>query len=146
MIRSTDFLELAERWVDRATEAEWRSAISRAYYAAFHEARRLLRELGFHVPKADAAHAYLSMRLSNSGVPDFQDAGYSLNSLRFERNRADYDIDRSLKQSHARVLVAAIRQTVSTLMRILSRAESQTLVDAIRNYETTVLLESTWRK
>lgn len=69
MIRAKEFLTLAETWVEGATEAEWRSAVSRAYYAAFHEARVLLRGLGFRVPRGDQAHAYLWLRLSNCGDP-----------------------------------------------------------------------------
>jgi uncharacterized protein (UPF0332 family) len=51
-----DFLPLATQLAGGTTEAEWRSAVSRAYYAAFHVARRLLSELGFTVPRADRAH------------------------------------------------------------------------------------------
>src|SRR5947209_134068 len=67
MISGPDFVSLAEAWVAGRSEAEWRSAVSRAYYGAFHQARRLLRSLGFTVPRADRAHAYLWMRLSNCG-------------------------------------------------------------------------------
>ena len=35
MITGEDFLALAEVWVTGTTEAEWRSAVSRAYYAAY---------------------------------------------------------------------------------------------------------------
>jgi uncharacterized protein (UPF0332 family) len=35
-----DFLALAARLAGDATEADWRTAVSRAYYAAFHVARR----------------------------------------------------------------------------------------------------------
>jgi hypothetical protein len=35
----TGFLHLAVRLSGGATEAEWRSAVSRAYYGAFHLAR-----------------------------------------------------------------------------------------------------------
>lgn len=49
------------------TEGEWRSAISRAYYAAFDVARELLEDLRFSVPRADRGHIYLSRRLANRG-------------------------------------------------------------------------------
>ena len=59
----SDFLPLANQLAAAATEPEWRTAISRAYYAAFHVARQLLEELGFRVPWADRAHAYLTIAL-----------------------------------------------------------------------------------
>ncbi len=37
-----DFLRLAAVLAGGAAEAEWRTAVGRAYYAAFHMARRLL--------------------------------------------------------------------------------------------------------
>jgi uncharacterized protein (UPF0332 family) len=62
-----DFLSLAARLAAGATEADWRNAVSRAYYAAFHVARQLLADLNFTVPRADRAHQYLVFRLSNCG-------------------------------------------------------------------------------
>src|SRR5438445_3393042 len=105
-----DFLTLASKLLAETTEAAWRSAVSRAYYAAFHEARQLLRDLGFVVPRADQAHAYLWLRLSNCGDPQVRLAGSDLNRLRRERNRADYDIDQTLGHAHALLQVQAGRR------------------------------------
>lgn len=66
----TGFLELADELSTASRQAEWRSAISRAYYAAFYKARTLLRQVGFRVADAERAHAYLWLRLSNSDHPD----------------------------------------------------------------------------
>ena len=60
------FLEVADELATGIHEGFWRSAVSRAYYGAFHAARQLLVTCGFEVPRVDRAHAYLSMRLSNS--------------------------------------------------------------------------------
>jgi uncharacterized protein (UPF0332 family) len=84
-----EFLNVAEEWVTGLSEAEWRSAVSRAYYGAFHVARSLLQACGFEVPLADRSHAYLWLRLSNCGHPDLQKAGEALNDLRGRRNEAD---------------------------------------------------------
>src|SRR5205823_4843633 len=65
---------------------------------AFHVARRLLLNLGFAVPRADRAHAYLWLRLGNAGHPDVELAGNRLNHLRGERNAADYDEARGWTQ------------------------------------------------
>lgn len=45
-----DFLEVANDLLSGDSEAEGRSAISRAYYAAFHVALNLFRCCGFHPP------------------------------------------------------------------------------------------------
>jgi len=39
-----ELLAVAQQLAGAGTEAEWRSAISRAYYAAFHVARELLED------------------------------------------------------------------------------------------------------
>ena len=62
-----EFLDLAGEWAAGTREGEWRSAVSRAYYAAFHVARTLLQDCGFAVPAAEQAHAYLWLRLANAG-------------------------------------------------------------------------------
>src|SRR5438876_3717736 len=96
-----EYLSLAFTLANGGTEAEWRSATSRAYYAAFHVARELLSDLGFIVPRGDRAHAYLWLGLGNSGEAPVITAGKNLNDLRGERNRADYDAHRSLSQVDA---------------------------------------------
>src|SRR5579864_8909142 len=101
MMDVRNFLEVAWSLLEEHREAEWRSAVSRAYYSAFHVSRQLLNECGFAVPRADQAHAYLWLRLSNAGHPDVQKAGAQLSFLRQERNKADYDIERSLDQTSA---------------------------------------------
>ena len=70
-----DFLQLAVVLAGGTTEAEWRSAVSRAYYAAFHVARDLLISCGFAAPRGEQAHAYLWLRLSNADDADVEDAG-----------------------------------------------------------------------
>ena len=57
-MKGADFLPLAAHLAAQHTEPEWRTAVGRAYYVAFHAARELLEGLGFRVPRADRAHAY----------------------------------------------------------------------------------------
>ncbi len=145
MIVPADLLELAEQWAEAPTEVAWRSSVSRAYYAVFHEARSLMRQLGFEVPRGEVAHAYLSLRLSNCGIPTVEQAGQQLNSLRGDRNRADYDIDRTLRQGNARHLVAAARVTWQTFAETKQLPDISGLIDSIRRYETDVLRDASWR-
>lgn len=141
----TGFLDVADDLSSGSREADWRSAISRAYYAAFHKARWLLRRNGFTVPRGDQAHAYLWRRLSNSGHPDVNRVGQSLNEMRGVRNTADYDFDLRLEQDvafdHVR-MAADIIQLLDDLAKetlILAR-----VLDAIKVYERDVLREVTW--
>src|SRR5262249_38899035 len=96
-----DYMPLAARMAGGSTEAEWRSAVSRAYYTGFHVARRLFFELQFTVPRADRAHQYLVFRLSNCGEPAAEQAGRDLETLRRLRNRADYDDSPAVTKAQA---------------------------------------------
>jgi uncharacterized protein (UPF0332 family) len=140
-----EFLRLAEILVQGTTEVEWRSALSRAYYAAFHVARQLLMQCGFTVPRADRAHAYLWLRLTHAGDADVQDAGSDLNGLRSDRNIADYDLGRPLLQ----VMAANQVYTAREIIRRLAAAEIDPLktqiTDAMKIYERDVLKDVTWR-
>ena len=51
-MEGTDFLQLAIRLSAGVTEAEWRSAVSRAYYGAFHVARQFVESCGVTLPRS----------------------------------------------------------------------------------------------
>jgi uncharacterized protein (UPF0332 family) len=140
-----DFLPLAARLAGGASEADWRTAISRAYYAAFHIARRWFADLNFTVPRADRAHQYLVFRLSNSGESAVEQAGRDLETLRRLRNRADYDEAPSLMQPQA----AAAVQIAEGVIQVLDAARqdpARTLIrDAMIIYERDVLHDVTWQ-
>jgi uncharacterized protein (UPF0332 family) len=140
-----DFLALAEQWVLGSTEAEWRSAVSRAYYAAFHVARQLLRRCGFAVPRADQAHAYLARRLAYAGHPDVCRAGTRLNSLRGDRNRADYDLHLPMTQAHAAAQVQIAKEIIHHLDAASLDPIKTQITDAMKIYERDVLKQVTWR-
>jgi uncharacterized protein (UPF0332 family) len=145
VIDARDFLAQAERWIQETDEAHWRSAVSRAYYAAFHVARDLFRDLGFQVPRAGIAHAYLSMRLSNSGDITIQAAGSDLNRLLTGRNQADYDIHRMLTQPDALQLVRLARRIIQRLDTCRVDPLRTQVRDAMRDYERNVLRDVTWQ-
>ena len=140
-----DFLTLASRMATEVTEADWRSAVSRAYYAAFHIARKLFADLGFVVPRADRAHQYLVFRLSNSGEALVEGAGRDLETLRRLRNRADYDETPTVTRSQA----AAAVQLAEAIIQILDVARQEPTRTRARDrmivYERDVLHDVTWK-
>jgi len=85
-----EFLTIADELAARTSAAARRTAISRAYYAAFNAGGQLLRACGFRVGKGAAAHGEVYRCLSNSGDADLARVGSELNDLHSSRNRADY--------------------------------------------------------
>ena len=138
-----DFLLLASRLAAETTEADWRTAVSRAYYAVFHVARHLLSDLKFTVPRADRAHQYLVFRLSNSGETVVEQAGRDLDTLRRLRNRADYDAMPALTQPQA----VAAAQLAEGIIQALDAARQEPTRTHIRDtmivYERDVLHDVT---
>ncbi len=131
-----DFFALAEELIEGDTEAHWRSAVSRGYYAAFHVARLLLGRCGFRVPESERSHKYVSDRLSNSGDPAVNRAGLDLDGLRDERNRADYDLRRRLSRRDADDVVEAARPIIEALEAAeADAAVLSAIAQAMREYE-----------
>lgn len=139
-----DFLPLATRLAAGVTEADWRTAISRACYAAFHVARQLLLDLRFRVPQADRAHGYLWLRLADCGDPQVRQAAVDLDGLRRLRNQADYDLQRPLPRRLASPQAPLARQIIHVFDN-LSPATRTQITDAMKVYERDVLGDVTWQ-
>lgn len=139
-----DYLALADILARGASEAEWRSASSRAYYAAFHVARLLLLNLRFRVPHADRAHGYLWLRLSNAGHMETVTAGRLLGGLRQDRNRADYDERRTISQAKVIDNVRSAEEIIQALDAAAIDPVRTQITDAMKIYERDVLKDVTW--
>ncbi len=95
-----EFFVFAQKLVQIRTEPALRSAISRAYYAAYHCCIQLLRELGFQFSKDASAHDKVFAYLNNSAISEIQAAADNLTHLRRHRNSADYDLTSKEFQNH----------------------------------------------
>jgi len=95
----TAYLHLAQELSGQTTipptqEARLRSAISRAYYAAFCKARNHLRDKeGLSIPLTGQAHTIIWRRFKNSSDQLRKEIGENLRRLRNDRRQADYDDD-----------------------------------------------------
>jgi len=140
-----DFLLLANRLLKDATEADWRTAVSRGYYAAFMLPRELLRDLGFSVPMTDRAHKYLPSACPIAATPRFEAQGLTwtgcaivatkwimLSSSRFHRTAATSEV--RLAENIIRVLDSARQEPARTQ-----------ITDAMKIYERDVLQDVTWK-
>jgi len=141
----TCFLDVADELSTGSREADWRSATSRAYYAAFHKARRLFLRNGFVVPRGEQAHAYLWLRLSNSQHPDVDNVGVLLSQLKTSRNRADYDVDIPVDHAECIDHVGVALKIIQLLHHLANEPAILTrVIEAIKIYERDVLREVTW--
>ena len=88
-----DFITLAEKLAASGDEVSLRSAVSRAYYGAFHLAREFLESIQRPVPRNANAHGQIARQLQHSQHPDACRAGSLLADLHSDRIRADYRLD-----------------------------------------------------
>lgn len=139
-----EFLAVADALAAGPTEAEWRSAVSRAYYAAFHTAREFLTRLRFRVPAGEQAHAYLWLRLSNTGDPTSDTIGRLLRDLRGRRNIADYDLARPRTQPNAADATTDARDLIARMDALTGTPAETAIRDGMRAYEQSVLKVDTW--
>ena len=88
------FLSLAKLLKGGTCELEsCRTSISRAYYAVFNIGVSAFDAIGIPLPKTADAHGRMAACLDNSKDHDFRTTGSRLQSLREQRNAADYDLN-----------------------------------------------------
>lgn len=114
-----EFLRLAKELAECDDEAAARSAISRAYYAAFLWARDyVVHELAVRIPKYEA-HDTVWGTLSEQGRKRAENsAGAGGKRARAWRNQADYDSKLSGQQSpkqHAALAIKTAEAIIANL-------------------------------
>ena len=101
-----DFHSLALRLANGTTPAEYRSAISRAYYAAYNVAVQFLEAMAIYKPKQGDLHRTLQNRLVASNDPEIRQVGDDLSDFHARRCKADYDMAHKGSESQQNALAA----------------------------------------
>lgn len=111
-----EYLELAERLVAwRGYPAAERSAISRAYYAAFHKAKAYCLLRGGRLTFQGEDHGAVADWFKDSVNRDLRKIGVDLERLRRLRRVADYDERFAHLSSEAEAAVILTRRTVDAI-------------------------------
>jgi len=91
-----DFLDFAKSLLSSSNEAARRTSVSRSYYAIYHQMKEILTSLGIPVSRQPSEHQrlvrYLKEGGKNAGIQNASRYGEFFDSLREERNNADYDL------------------------------------------------------
>ena len=105
-----DFLQTAEYlWRTGAGEADWRSSISRSYYALYwmisdqmlKDIPRILLQSASLCRKDHIVHERLQLMLRGSGDDKIKSFGEHLNGLRLARIDADYQLCKLISKARA---------------------------------------------
>jgi hypothetical protein len=84
------FLDVARELCRGLSEAHWRTAAGRAYYALLLEGWAALLRWGFVTPPHQSMHVFVRLRFNYAADPDLKQIGFSLDRLSRLRNQADY--------------------------------------------------------
>jgi len=109
-MRGREFLATADRLSRLQDESDWRSGISRAYYALYLECRESLRRWGFVIAPR-SSHIDVSRRFSWPKNSDLNQIHLTFQSLSGLRNQADYDLSPILFFRNSVATINAIRET-----------------------------------
>jgi hypothetical protein len=74
------------------SEANWRSAAGRAYYALLHEGRTALGRWGFPLPAWESIHTFVRRHFAYPVHPDLKPLDEAFDDLSRWRNQADYHL------------------------------------------------------
>lgn len=113
----TAYLVLAQDLAERDDEASHRSAVSRAYYAAFGVAALALAGAGRLIPTDAAAHQFVWSVFKEADDGPLYYIGLDGERLRKRRRGADYDNVPSMNQESAR---KAVREA-DTIIKAIAR-------------------------
>ena len=117
-----DFLKVATKLSKSDTTAEYRTAISRAYYAAYNVGVELLEGMGCAISKSAAGHEQLSSNFNNSEDLELSKISTQLNDLRSKRNIADYRLERTEieNQKNSQAIVMQAEKMIEFLDRSIT--------------------------
>lgn len=110
MILPRDFLDHAKKLTDPKnipTEADCRSAVSRAYYSLYHETVDVLTKKNYSIPTKET-HKFVSKTLSNLN----RNIGRKYRGFRDDRNQADYQLALSFSQKYSQIKVSQIEKLI----------------------------------
>jgi uncharacterized protein (UPF0332 family) len=105
-MRAHDFWRLAERLIANEKNPEgFRSAVSRAYYASFLTAVDFLAAMNISLLGGSGVHTELLNILGNTSDAALSLTRDSLDTLRNQRNKADYDLLNTTVETEANALI-----------------------------------------
>lgn len=141
-MQAEDFITFAGKIAAQGTvgTAGYRSAISRAYYGAYHLLLEYLEGLGHHC-NSDNIHVCVKRCLANCDVPEGANLGQRIGNLHENRKDADYDLQNPASETQGLARACVLR--AEEIRRLLAECRVEPLRSKIAagvdHYRRTVL-------
>ncbi len=132
-----EFHKLATELVRGSRPVDYRTAISRAYYAVYNVCGDVLESMGFRVSKGPAGHGEVQVKFHNCGVPEVIRVASQLSDLQGQRIKADYRMNERIVESEAtaKTLVEQAGRMLNILQQCLCEPKRSEIKKAIQQYE-----------
>jgi uncharacterized protein (UPF0332 family) len=121
----SDLISLAKHLAAGESECEWRSGVSRAYYAAYHKALGVAENCLPPSPYASGVHRQLTDRFCAEGKMGTALA-YKLIDLKRARTHADYRLTEPFSQQRATQVVTRAIAFLPLADAFLARMRTET--------------------
>ncbi len=131
-----DFLDIAKKLSGGSKAAEYRTAVSRAYYATYHVGADFFKAIGCRISEGPSGHGEVIRNLANCGDFELAKVGSQLTDLRTQRNNADYYLD-NIKfdnQKTSQTIAIKSEQMIQALDRCGSGARRDEIAKAVKEY------------
>jgi hypothetical protein len=129
-----EFQTTADRLVQGTTEGDWRSAISRSYYALFHYFREFLLGHRLNLGQSGQSHFNLYSGLLHCGLIPVEALAPRIDDLRTSRVWADYDIGRTITAAIAQRCVQEGRAIIASFQALLTTLSPVQVADGVRRH------------
>lgn len=121
-VEATDYIISAESHCLGDSEIDWRNAISRAYYGAFHWAQLNVDRCQAlpYSASPGGSHEQVINRYKHHGEIAAKAISYILVRMKNQRKIADYQLHSDILHAEAETQVAAARQTVERICTLFA--------------------------
>ena len=136
-----EFQDLASRLAEYgAFPSDFRTAISRSYYAVYNLGISLLKEMGFTITNKIDAHVLMYRHFNNSGDIALIEAAEKINNLKAKRKHADYDLDRSdvEQKQNAKTIVHSADRLIQTMEKCCNGAKRGQIIKSIQDWKNSI--------
>ena len=128
----SEFQATAGSLLQGTTEGDWRSAISRSYYAVFHYLREFLLAHGVDIGHGGQSHFNLYSGFLHCGFQSVARIASRLDDLRLNRVRADYQLGQVIDRPFAVMTVQEAQALCSDFQAALASVAPAQIVDGAR--------------
>jgi len=135
-MRAREFFEQGQRLaaISNGRPSDYRTAISRAYYAAYHTLRLLLSQAGLHPAMDRDAHRDARLYLEKSGDQALARLAGTIKNLHSRRKDADYKIEMVEIETQQQA-VAAVQRAQMIIETLEKNGIPPAAMPALRQWE-----------